>query len=209
MARENPADKLIRMTAIEGGLWRQGLIVAGIDEVGRGPLAGPVVAACVIMSESALVPGVDDSKKLSPARREALAKMIAERADYMKICCVEAGEIDAINILGATRRAMEQCAADARADVFLVDAVTGLHLPGAMQSLIHGDTASYMIAAASIVAKVYRDRLMEQMDARYPGYGFARNKGYGTAQHIAALRELGPCAQHRRSFIGKILGRQA
>lgn len=205
MARESQAEKLLRMTGIEREYWARGVCVAGIDEVGRGPLAGPVVAACVIMGEEALIPGVDDSKKLSAARREALSALILERARYARLACVEAPVIDEINILAATRRAMEQCAQGAEAGVFLIDAVTGLHLPGEARSILHGDAASYMIAAASIVAKVHRDRLMVRMDEIYPGYGFARHKGYGTADHIRALRQMGPCPQHRRSFIKKIL----
>lgn len=205
MARENPAEKLLRMTAIERDCWAKGMAVAGIDEVGRGPLAGPVVTACVILPESAQIPGVDDSKKLSPVRREALSEAILAHAGYVRIARVEADVIDEINILQATRRAMEACAADAPADVFLIDAMEGLRLPGESRAIVHGDALSYMIAAASIVAKVYRDHLMDEMDKIYPGYGFARHKGYGTAEHIRALRELGPCPEHRRSFIGKIL----
>lgn len=206
MTRENPAEKLSRMTAIEKEYWARGLAVAGIDEVGRGPLAGPVVTACVVLPPDALIPGVDDSKKLPPAKREALSELILARAEYVAIARVEAREIDEINILNATRRAMEECAAGAPADVFLIDALEGLHLPAEGRAIIHGDALSYMIAAASIVAKVHRDRLMEQMDDLYPGYGFGKHKGYGTEEHIRALREKGPCPEHRRSFIGKILG---
>ena len=117
--------------------------------------------------------------------------------------------IDQINILNATRCAMEECAAEAPAGIFLIDAMEGLRLPAPARAIIHGDAISYMIAAASIVAKVYRDRLMDEMDEVYPGYGFARHKGYGTAEHIRALRELGPCPEHRRSFLGRILGERA
>ena len=116
--------------------------------------------------------------------------------------------IDEINILQATRRAMETCAAGFRGDIILIDAVEGLHLPCAAQALVHGDALSYMIGAASIVAKVTRDRCMVELDAKYPMYGFARNKGYGTAEHIAALKKYGPCPEHRRSFIRGILGEQ-
>ena len=206
MARENPREKLDRMTAIERAYWARGLAVAGIDEVGRGPLAGPVVTACVILLEGDLIPGVDDSKKLSPAKRDALSEAILSRAVYVRIARVEADVIDEINILRATRRAMEACAAEAPADIFLIDAMENLKLPAEARAIIHGDALSYMIAAASIVAKVHRDRLMEAMDQVYPGYGFIHHKGYGTAEHIRALRENGPCPEHRRSFIGKILG---
>ena len=205
--RETPEEKLIRLTEIERGLWDEGLSIAGIDEVGRGPLAGPVVTACVSVPRDRLVPGVDDSKKLSEKRREALYPLLLEAADYAETCFLGPEVIDEINILNATKRAMETCAANFRG-VFLIDAVQGLKLPGEARPLIHGDALSYMIGAASIVAKVARDRYMVEQDAKYPMYGFARNKGYGTAEHIAALRQYGPCPLHRRSFIGGILGHE-
>ena len=150
--------------------------------------------------------GVDDSKKLSEKRREALYPLLTEAADYARTCFIWPEEIDAVNILNATKKAMETCAADFRGDILLVDAVQGLRLPCQARSLVHGDALSYMIGAASIVAKVTRDRYMVELDAQYPMYGFARNKGYGTAEHIAALKQYGPCPAHRRSFIGGILG---
>lgn len=206
MAREKPAEKLLRMTEIEREYWAKGVAVAGIDEVGRGPLAGPVVTACVILPPDQLIEGVDDSKKLTPARREALSAEILHRATFVRIARVESTEIDEINILNATRRAMEACAAEAPAGVFLIDALEGLRLPAEARAIVHGDAQCYMIAAASIVAKVYRDHLMEELDERYPGYGFLRHKGYGTEEHIRALRQMGPCPEHRRSFLGKLLG---
>ncbi|MBR1559669.1 MAG: ribonuclease HII [Clostridia bacterium] len=206
--RETPADKLSRLTVLERGLWAEGHVVAGIDEVGRGPLAGPVVTACVSIPEARLVMGVDDSKKLSEKRREQLYPLLMDAAEYAETCFLGPDVIDDINILNATRRAMETCAASFPGDVILIDAVEGLRLPCAARSLIHGDALSYMIGAASIVAKVTRDRYMIELDAKYPMYGFARNKGYGTAEHIAALKKYGPCPEHRRSFIGKILGAQ-
>ena len=206
--RETPEAKLYRLTEIERGLWAEGRVVAGIDEVGRGPLAGPVVTACVSIPEGRLVPGVDDSKKLSEKRREALYPLLLEAADYAETCFIGHGVIDEINILNATKRAMETCAAGFRGDVILVDAVKDLRLPCPARSLIHGDALSYMIGAASIVAKVARDRYMVELDEKYPMYGFARNKGYGTAEHIAALKKYGPCPEHRRSFIRGILGEQ-
>ena len=127
-----------------------------------------------------------------------------QAADYARTAFVPPEVIDEVNILNATKMAMEECAAGFDG-LFLVDAVTGLHLPGEVRSLVHGDALSYMIAAASIVAKVTRDRMMVELDARYPMYGFARNKGYGTAEHIAALRKYGPCPEHWRSFRRKIL----
>ena len=203
--RETPQQKLIRLTQIEEELWAQGKIIAGIDEVGRGPLAGPVVTACVSIPKDRLVLGVDDSKKISEKKREMLFDQLREAADYCEVCYLGPDVIDEINILAATKRAMETCGAGFHG-TFLVDAVTGLHLPGEIHPIIHGDALSYMIGAASIIAKVTRDRYMIEMDAKYPMYGFARNKGYGTAEHIAALKEFGPCPIHRRSFIGGILG---
>ena len=207
-AREKPEEKLLRLTQIERPLWEQGLLIAGIDEVGRGPLAGPVVTACVSIPQSRLVPGVDDSKKLTEKRREALYPLLLDAADYAETCFLPPETIDEMGILNATRRAMETCAAGFRG-IFLIDAVDRLHLPGESRSILHGDALSYMIGAASIVAKVARDRYMIALDEKYPMYGFARNKGYGTPEHIAALRKYGPCPEHRRSFIGGILGENA
>ena len=206
--RETQQEKLIRLTQIERGLWAEGLAVAGIDEVGRGPLAGPVTTACVCIPEDRLVPGVDDSKKLSEKRREALCPLLLEAADYVETCFIGPEIIDKINILNATKRAMESCAAGFGGDILLIDAMEGLALPCPARALVHGDALSYMIGAASIVAKVTRDRYMVELDAKYPMYGFARNKGYGTAEHIAALKKYGPCPEHRRSFIRGILGEE-
>ena len=203
--RESPQEKLLRLTRIEEELWEQGLRVAGIDEVGRGPLAGPVVTACVSIPKSKLVLGVDDSKKLSEKKRETIFDALVEAADYCETCFIGPDVIDEINILNATKRAMEACGANFRG-IFLIDAVTGLRLPGEVRSIVHGDAISYSIGAASIVAKVTRDRYMIELDKKYPMYGFARNKGYGTQEHIAALKKYGPCPEHRRSFIGGILG---
>ena len=204
-ARETDAQKLIRMTQIENDLWAQGHIIAGMDEVGRGPLAGPVVTACVSMNPEHLIPGVNDSKKVAEKKREKLYERIMAEADYIRIGWKDPDVIDSINILAATRQAMEECAADFSGSVILIDAVDGLRLPCASRAIIHGDATSYMIAAASIVAKVTRDRYMIELDAQYPMYGFARNKGYGTAEHIAALKQYGPCPAHRRSFIGNFV----
>ena len=207
--RETPQEKLYRLTQIERGLWAEGRVIGGIDEVGRGPLAGPVVTACVSIPLAKLVMGVDDSKKLSEKRREALFPLLMAAADYAETCFVWPEEIDAINILNATKKAMETCAAGFGGDILLIDAVQGLRLPCEARAMVHGDALSYMIGAASIVAKVTRDRYMIELDAQYPMYGFARNKGYGTAEHIAALKEYGPCPAHRRSFIRGILGEDA
>lgn len=176
-------------------------VVAGIDEVGRGPLAGNVVTACVVMPKEPVLPWIDDSKKLSETRREKVFQEIMEIALYVGIGQASPEVIDQINILEATKRAMREAAAHVPADVFLIDAVTGLGLHGQEVPIIKGDATSYAIAAASIVAKVTRDRQMIELDKEYPEYGFARNKGYGTTEHIEALKKLGPCPAHRRSFI--------
>ena len=179
-----------------------GLVVAGMDEVGRGPLAGNVVTACVVMPEEPVLVWIDDSKKLRESRREKVYEEILRHALYIGIGEVSPAEIDEINILQATRKAMRAAATGIPADIFLIDAVTGLGLKGKEVPIIKGDASSYSIAAASIVAKVTRDRQMAELDRLFPGYGFARNKGYGTREHIEALKKNGPCPIHRRSFIG-------
>ena len=192
------------MTLYEAQAAAQGYVaLAGMDEVGRGPFAGPVVAACVLLDWRNPIPGVRDSKKVSPKRREATLPLILETATAVGIGSVPAGDIDRINILEATKRAMRQAVAAmaAQPDYVLVDAVQGLGLPMPTQPIIHGDALSYLIAVASIVAKQTRDAYMIEMDAQYPGYGFAKHKGYGTLEHRAALKSLGPCPLHRMTFI--------
>ena len=179
-----------------------GWVVAGMDEVGRGPLAGNVVTACVVMPEEPVIPWIDDSKKLSEGRREKVYDEIIKHALYVGIGEVSPEEIDRINILEATRQAMRIAASAVPADIFLIDAVRNLGLKGREVSIVKGDATSYSIAAASIVAKVVRDRQMIRLDEMYPEYGFARNKGYGTSEHIEALKRIGPCPVHRKSFIG-------
>ena len=182
-----------------------GIVLAGMDEVGRGPLAGNVVTACVVMPEDPLILWVDDSKKLSESRRESVYGEILDHALWIGIGQVSPEEIDRINILQATRKAMREAAEKVPAGCFLIDAVTHLGLNGTEIPLIKGDASSYSIAAASIVAKVTRDRQMAEADRLYPEYGFARNKGYGTKEHIEALKKYGPCPIHRRTFIGNFL----
>lgn len=177
--------------------------VCGIDEVGRGPLAGPVVAGAVILPEDCQILYLNDSKKLTEKRRELLYDEIMEKAVAVGIGVVSQQRIDEINILQATYEAMRQAVSklEVRPDVLLNDAVT---IPGLVQKqvpIIKGDAKSLSIAAASVVAKVTRDRMMIEMDGYYPGYGFASNKGYGSAAHIAALKAQGPCELHRRTFI--------
>ncbi len=194
--------RLEAISQMDRGLWDQGVVFAGIDEAGRGPLCGPVAAACVIMPPEPLLLYVDDSKQLTEKRREMLYDQILKTAVYARVAMAEPEEIDRINILEATRRAMAEAAREAPCRLFLVDAVRELDVPGEVRGIVHGDALCYSIAAASILAKVSRDRLMAEYDRQYPQYGFARNKGYGTAEHIRALREYGPCPIHRRSFIG-------
>ena len=187
----------------ESELWARGLeLVAGVDEAGRGPLAGPVVAAAVILPRELETVGIDDSKKLTPARREELFERIREEAVAVSTGSVSEKVIDEVNILRATHQAMREAVAGlARSpDHVLVDgdAVPEVGVPHT--AIRRGDEKSAAIAAASIVAKVTRDRLLVEYDSVYPGYGFARHKGYGTAEHIAALTRLGPCEIHRRSF---------
>lgn len=179
-------------------------LIGGIDEAGRGPLAGPVVVAGVIMplGESDLIDGVNDSKKLSAKKRDKLYDEILAKAIDVQVAVVDNKTIDEINILNATKQGMLQCIEGfSEVDCVLIDAVK-LDTSVRTLSIVHGDALSYSIAAASIVAKVTRDRMMEEFDKSYPQYGFAKHKGYGTAAHIAALKQYGPCPIHRRSFIG-------
>ena len=178
--------------------------IAGIDEAGRGPLAGPVVVAGVIMplDDASLIDGVNDSKKLSAKKRDALYEQILAKAIDVQVAVVDHLTIDRDNILNATKSGMLACINGLkRVDRVLIDAVR-LDAKVPTLSIVHGDALSYSIAAASIVAKVTRDRLMLEYDKQYPQYNFAKHKGYGTAEHIRLLKEYGPCEIHRRSFIG-------
>ncbi len=198
-------QRLMEIVKTDEPLWASGVLFAGMDEAGRGPLAGNVVAACVAMPQQPLLEWVDDSKKLSPKRREAVYDEIMKTALYVGVGEATPQEIDGINILNATKEAMRRAAKHVPAELFLIDALEGLGLSGREKGIIHGDALCYSIAAASIVAKVYRDRQMEALDKMYPAYGFGQHKGYGTAQHIAALKAYGPCPAHRRSFIGSFV----
>ena len=202
MAKIDRDARVRQLAQTDEAFWSQGVVLAGMDEAGRGPLVGNVVAACVVMPSAPLLPWVDDSKKLSEKRREQVYQEILATALYVGVGQATPAEIDEMNILEATRKAMREAAAQVPAEVFLIDAVTKLGLRGQEVPIIKGDATSYSIAAASIVAKVTRDHQLLELDAKYPAYGFARNKGYGTQEHIAALRSLGPCPEHRRSFIG-------
>ncbi len=197
--------RLEEITRTDKEIWQTGRMFAGMDEAGRGPLCGPVAAACVVMPPEPLLLYVDDSKKLTEKRREELYDKIMETAVYAQVILASPEEIDRINILNATKNAMALAAKDAPCDLFLVDAIDRLNVKGEVRGLVHGDALCYSIAAASILAKVTRDRLMRELDKQYPEYGLAKNKGYGTAEHIAALKKYGPTPIHRRSFIGKFI----
>jgi ribonuclease HII len=182
--------------------------LAGVDEAGRGPLAGPVVAAAVMLPPEPLIEGIDDSKKLTPKNRQALALEILERAQAVGVGLVDADQIDRLNILRATERAwcFALCGLCLEPALVLID---GPRAPGrvpdncrksCLRPVVGGDAKSYSIAAASIIAKCIRDAIMREYDIRHPGYGFARHKGYGTMAHLEALARLGPCQIHRRSF---------
>ena len=202
---EKELQRLAELSKIDKTYWDQpGVILAGMDEVGRGPLAGPVVVGCVVMPPEPLLPYINDSKKLSEKRREALYDQILATSLAHATAWIDPETIDEINILEATKRGFKEAFAKIGVPVtdVLIDALRGLDIPARQHPLIHGDALTYSIGAASILAKVARDRYMIEQDALYPQYGFARNKGYGTAEHIAALKEFGPCPIHRKSFIG-------
>lgn len=203
--RSDRAAREAAMVQHDRTYWENCARVAGMDEAGRGPLAGDVVAACVIMPPEPVIDWVDDSKKLSALRREQVYAQILETALYVGVGRASAREIDEINILQATMNAMRRAAEGAKANIYLIDAVKNLGLDAPEIPIIHGDAVSYSIAAASIVAKVTRDRELAALDAQFPQYGFAKHKGYGTAEHIAAIRQYGPCPIHRMTFIGKFL----
>jgi ribonuclease HII len=182
---------------------RLGQVVAGVDEVGRGPLAGPVVAAAVILGSGRPIPGLNDSKRLRPGMRERLDHEIRSRAVAVAVGEASVEEINRFNILGATRLAMRR-AVDAlvrRPHFLLLDGRERLPGPWPQAAIIHGDARCACIAAASIIAKVARDRLMVRLDGEFPAYGFARHKGYATPDHLAALARHGPCAAHRHAFL--------
>lgn len=178
------------------------LVLAGVDEAGRGCWAGPVVAAAVVLPDRWCPAGLDDSKKLTPARREVLCREIRASALAWGACAVSAGDIDASDILRATLRAMARAVARLRLrpDLVLVDGNQLPDLPLPAECLVRGDGTSAAVAAASVLAKVYRDRIMIAWDRHHPGYGFAAHKGYGAAAHREALRRLGPCPLHRLSY---------
>ncbi len=199
----NERRRVSRLFALRRALQGAGLrYVAGVDEVGMGPLAGPVVAAAVILPDRVELPGLDDSKRVDPVRREELAVAVREQALALSVAEVAVDEIEHLNIYRAGLEAMRRAVLGLAVapDHVMVDARTIPGLESPQTPLVGGDGRDGSIAAASIVAKVHRDALMRELDARHPGYGFARHKGYATRDHLRALRSLGPCPIHRRTF---------
>ena len=217
--KEKELERLTELKKIEEDFYSKGVTsIAGIDEAGRGPLAGPVVVACVVMPRDSMIEGVNDSKKVSEKKREKLYEQITKEALGFGVGIISQEEIDRINILNATKEGLTSAIKEMEKDlqekqrgfekpeIILVDALTKIdtdHIP--YKSIIKGDAKSYSIAAASIVAKVTRDRIMRAWDEVYPMYGFERHKGYGTAAHIAAIKEYGLSPLHKRSFVKNIV----
>ncbi len=199
------------MKEIENALYEQGIeYIAGIDEAGRGPLAGPVCAAAVILPKDAVIEGINDSKKLSEKKREKLFDVIIETAVAYSVQFADAQVIDDVNIKNATHFAMSNAVQALRVtpDFLIIDGNDRVPYPIPYEYIIKGDAKSQTIAAASILAKVSRDRLMKELDKQYPQYNFAKHKGYGTQEHMQAIRTYGTCAIHRQSFMtDKVLGR--
>ena len=194
--------RLEKMLAYEKELYTQGIqLIAGVDEVGRGPLAGPVVAAAVILPENCKIPGLNDSKKIPKSKHKEIYEAVLQNAIAIGIGVKDNQVIDQVNIYEATKLAMMEAIGqlDPQPQHLLIDAMK-LDLPISQTSIIKGDANSLSIAAASIVAKVTRDQMMEEFDKEYPGYDFAQNAGYGTAKHLAGLEQLGVTPIHRRSF---------
>lgn len=202
--KEKEEERLKELKQMEQELYQKGFgAIAGIDEAGRGPLAGPVVVAGVIMPKDSMIEGVNDSKKVSEKKREKLYDQIIEEAISYSVAIIGQDCIDDINILNATKQGVTTVVEelDVKPDLILVDALTHINTKGIpYDSIIKGDAKCYSIAAASILAKVTRDRIMRQWDEIYPQYGFAKHKGYGTSAHILAIKEYGLCPIHRRSF---------
>lgn len=201
-------ERLHKLMEYENKYYSKGAkYIAGIDEVGRGPLAGPVYASVVIMPAECIIEGVNDSKKLSPAKRQELYKVIKENAIDCATGWCDESVIDSINILNATYEAMRRAVnkLSVKPQVLLIDAV---RIPGLnifQVPIVKGDSLSFSIACASIIAKVERDKYMDELHIKYPAYNFISNKGYGTKEHIESIKKFGPCPAHRRSFIGGIL----
>ncbi len=202
--KEKEEERLAKLKEMERELYQKGFQkICGIDEAGRGPLAGPVVIAGVIMPLDSKIEGVNDSKKVAEKKREKLYDLILEEAISYSVAIIGQDVIDEINILNATKQGVTKVVEelDIKPDLILVDALTQINTKGIpYDSIVKGDAKCYSIAAASIIAKVTRDRIMREWEEVYPQYGFSGHKGYGTAKHIAAIKEYGLCPIHRRSF---------
>ena len=207
--KEKEEIRLIELKKMDKEFYDKGIkYIAGIDEAGRGPLAGPVVVASVILPQDSMIEGINDSKKLSEAKREKLYEIITKEAISYGVGIIYQDEIDQINILQATKKGLTESIKQMsiKPNIIMVDALSGIDTLGIpYKSIIKGDAKCYSIAAASIIAKVTRDRIMREWDKIYPEYGFGSHKGYGTAKHIAAIKEFGPCPIHRRTFISKFV----
>ena len=203
--KEKEVERLNKLKGFENKLYKEGIkYIAGIDEAGRGPLAGPVVIGCVIMPQDSFIEYVNDSKKVSETKREMLYEKITNEAIAWSTGIVWQDEIDEINILNATKKALTMAIDNLKVkpDKIVVDALDKIETRGIPYiSVIKGDAKIYSISAASIIAKVTRDRIMREYDEIYPEYGFSGHKGYGTAKHIAAIKEHGICPLHRKSFV--------
>lgn len=203
--KEKEIERLNLLKEEENKLYEKNIkYICGIDEAGRGPLAGPVVVGAVILPENSFIEGVNDSKKVSEKKREKLYEQIVQEAIAYSVGIVDQKTIDEINILNATKLGVKIALEELtqKPDVIMVDALTNINTLGIPYiSVIKGDAKNYCIAAASIIAKVTRDRIMRQWDEIYPIYGFSKHKGYGTAEHIRIIKENGPCILHRKSFI--------
>ena len=204
MMKEKELERLTKLKEIEKDLYNKGFKnICGIDEAGRGPLAGPVVIAGVIMPQDSMIEGINDSKKVSEKKREKLYDLIIEEAISYSVAIIGQDVIDDINILNATKEGVTQVVdgLDIKPDLIIVDALNNINTRGIpYDPIVKGDAKCYNIAAASILAKVTRDRIMRQWDELYPQYGFLSHKGYGTAKHISAIKEYGLSPIHRKSF---------
>ena len=203
--KEKEEQRLLELKQMEEEYYKQGIqAICGIDEAGRGPLAGPVVVAAVIMPKASMIEGVNDSKKVSEKKRETLYETIIQEAISYGVGIISQQEIDDINILNATKKGLNTAIKQlqTKPDIIMVDALNKIDTCGIpYTSIIKKDAKCYCIAAASIIAKVTRDRIMRQWDEIYPQYGFAKHKGYGTQMHIEAIKENGICPIHRKSFV--------
>ena len=210
--KEKEEQRLKELKKDEEELHNNGIkIIAGIDEAGRGPLAGPVVVGVAIMPRDSMIEGVNDSKKVSEKKREVIYEKITEEAIDWGVGIATQNEIDDINILNATKLALTRAIENLKIkpDLILVDALTNIDTKGIpYKSIIKGDAKEYSIACSSIIAKVTRDRMMREYDEIYPQYGFKAHKGYGTAAHIAAIKEYGLCPLHRLSFVKNIVDKK-